>query len=235
MRRIKDIIKKLNDTGSTLVTVIVVVTFVTIIATTILYLSGTNFMMKETNRKTAENFYDTETALEEIKTGLCAVAAEATKEAYFETMINYSITSPYTRYETFETVFLDELERVWNEKCTAVPGTPPDYETYLNSMLSPKYAGCLSFKDGCDGSLDMSEKDDGYAYIRGFIIEFQGADKYYTRIETDFVFTVPIMNWALEKSYSHIEDASGSESVDERKEYDIAEYVNYINWIKSSE
>ena len=235
MRRVNNIIKKLNDRGSTLVTVIVVVTFVTIIATTILYLSGVNFMMKETNRKTAENFYETETALEQIKTGLCEVSAEAVKKAYFDTMINYSITSPFTRYETFEKGFIDELERVWDEKCSAVPGATPDYEGYLQGMLSSEYVSGFKLKDGCTGALDMSEKDDGYVYLRGIVIEYNGGEGYYTKLETDFVFTVPIMNWALEESHTSLTDASGTESVDERNDYDISEYVNYINWIKTSD
>lgn len=56
---------KLNNDGAALVTVIVVITFISILATVILYSSGMNFAMKTTDIKTKVSFYDAETAMEQ--------------------------------------------------------------------------------------------------------------------------------------------------------------------------
>ena len=233
MEKIKKRRFKLNNEGSTIVTVIVVATFLSILATIILYLSGQNFMMKETNRGTVENFYESETVLEEIKMGLSEVAAKAAEQAYVDTMVMFSVTSPFTRYETFETKFFENLEKEWNKKLTENPGVTLTYADVLNNMVPADYAGDFSLAAGCDGSLDMSEASLGYVYLRGLQVTYTGDKGYYTRIDTDFVFTVPIMNWGVSESYKTLTEEHGTEEVDVRNSYDIADYVNYINWVKS--
>ena len=94
--------KKLNNSGSAIVTVIVVVAFISILATTILYVSGMNFYMKMTDLHTKESFYEAETALEEIKAFLMTEAAEAGREAYMDVVINYASTDGYTRYAIYQ-------------------------------------------------------------------------------------------------------------------------------------
>ena len=58
---------KLNNKGSALVTVVIVIAFITILATLILYLSVMNFQMKANDYRTKESFYGAEIPLEEIK------------------------------------------------------------------------------------------------------------------------------------------------------------------------
>ena len=107
---------KLNNTGSAIVTVIVVVTFISILATTILYMSGMNFFMKMTDLRTKESFYDGEMALEEIKAALMAEASMACEEAYTKVVINYAATDGATRYSLFQNEFLSTLETNWQAK-----------------------------------------------------------------------------------------------------------------------
>ena len=141
MKRLFKKIIKLNNAGSTLVSVIVVVTFLTILATTILYLSGANFIMKSTDRYTKENFYDTETALEEIKTGLALVCSEAAKDAYVDTMVSYSVTSSYTRYETFQNRYFKRLLDEGAAQASPSPGVTISFETVLKNMVEDKFKG----------------------------------------------------------------------------------------------
>ena len=49
--------QKQNNAGSAIVTVLVVVTFVTILATVLLYISGMKFQMKVADYRTKESFY----------------------------------------------------------------------------------------------------------------------------------------------------------------------------------
>ncbi|MDE6518408.1 MAG: hypothetical protein K2L18_11285, partial [Acetatifactor sp.] len=61
---------KLNNDGSAIVTVLVVVAFITILATIMLYVSGMNFQMKVADYRTKESFYQAETPVEELRAQL---------------------------------------------------------------------------------------------------------------------------------------------------------------------
>ena len=69
MKDLKKYIKEYNK-GSTLVTVVVVVAFMSILATIILYLAGENYKTKAIDQKTKDSFYDAEVVVEQIKTQL---------------------------------------------------------------------------------------------------------------------------------------------------------------------
>ena len=55
--------KKLDNRGSALLIVILVVGFLTILATTLLYISGMNFQIKQADYQNKKNFYTGETGL----------------------------------------------------------------------------------------------------------------------------------------------------------------------------
>ncbi|MDE6673474.1 MAG: hypothetical protein K2K19_01485, partial [Acetatifactor sp.] len=57
--------RKRNNAGSAMVTVLVVIVVISILATVMLYLSGSNFQMKVTDFRTKESFYQAETTVEE--------------------------------------------------------------------------------------------------------------------------------------------------------------------------
>ena len=235
-------LKKLNNSGSTIVTVIVVITFVTILATTILYLSGMNYFMKATDRKAKENFYNAEVCLEEVKAGLVELAAEAADRAYLNTMVKYAVDDSFSRYAEFQDEYFIALEEVWNEAAYDSSGTLNTHLWALKNMVEDEYKSDLSFvgisSDGSNeadfGKLDKSSINSGHVYIRDIKLSYTDASGYYTEITTDFDFIVPEMNWAITESLSNTTSVSdaGTEKPDVRKEYDIAEFVNYSNWQK---
>ena len=81
---------KLNNKGSAIVTVLIVIIFVSILATTILYLAGRNARMKATDRQTKESFYETERTMEEIKAGLVRISSLAYEDAYRRVISEYA-------------------------------------------------------------------------------------------------------------------------------------------------
>ena len=243
-RKLKKLVNKSNNRGASLVLVIVVVTFISILATMLLYIAGNNYLMKITELNTKKNFYATETALEEAKEGLCLICAEAAEDAYVDTMVRYSVSSSYSRYETFEQIYLQKLEEAWDEEAAAVsasgiPGTE-DYLTVLKSYVEDKYKSCISFSTETDehgdplydGTLDTSMMASGYIYLRGIVVEYTEND-FTTQITTDIVFTIPEMNWSVNESYK-TENSEATETKNNRNNYDISEYVNYYNWQKTS-
>lgn len=82
-------LNKSDDRGSTLVTVIVIVAFVSILATIMLYLAGENYKTKAIDQKTKESFYEAEEVVELFKTQLVVDVAKAAQEAYIATNADY--------------------------------------------------------------------------------------------------------------------------------------------------
>ena len=119
--------KKLNNDGSTLVIVIILIAFVSILTTTLLYLANMNYQMKATDYRTKVSFYGSEVPMEEIRMQLTADAANATEEVYKEMLVNYG---NYTsddgglRQAKFQELFLNKVYTDWETRST-VAGTPP--------------------------------------------------------------------------------------------------------------
>ena len=86
----KDTRHKLNNEGSAIVTVLIVIIFISILATTVLYLAGRNMKMKATDRYTKESFYQTEKTMEEIKAGLVRIASLSYDDAYKAVIAQYA-------------------------------------------------------------------------------------------------------------------------------------------------
>lgn len=73
---------KMNNKGSTLLTVIIIMVLVGILGSMMLSVTMTNLQMKMVERKAKENFYTCEIAMDEIRTGLQELTAEKIREVY---------------------------------------------------------------------------------------------------------------------------------------------------------
>lgn len=231
-------IHKLNNEGSAIVTVIVVVAFISILATTILYLSGMNFFMKATDLKTKKSFYTAETALEEVKAELTAEVAKASEEAYTYVMINYASTDGYSRYTLFQDKFFEVLTENWEAKRVIPPvATPVSYEEMLKAMVDAEYRGGLTLRTGDipdAGSIDLTHQSDGYALMKGVRVEY-AEDGFTTIISTDFMITVPEFNWGVDvaqTTWAADDDAEKKAEKLTRDSVDIMKCVAYCNYVK---
>jgi len=84
MRKLRN---KLNNSGSTLLLVIVCIAFIGILGSLMLSVSATNFQMKMIESKSKENFYSCEIAMEEIRVGVQELTAETIKTIYENTVL----------------------------------------------------------------------------------------------------------------------------------------------------
>ncbi len=111
--------KKLNrkpDKGSALVSVLVIVAFISILATIVLYLAATNYKMKIADSRTKESFYEAEEVVELFKANLTLDVAEAARRAYGRCNSEYVfLSSKENRREHFLIAFNNELQNVWEE------------------------------------------------------------------------------------------------------------------------
>ena len=108
---------KLNNRGSALISVLVVTTFITIIATTMLYMAAMNYQQKLTDYQNKESFYDAEKSLDELKSLLVADVQEAYVYAYNKTgrQILLLKTSD-ARRNYFQDEFMAKLNEIWAER-----------------------------------------------------------------------------------------------------------------------
>lgn len=108
--------RKLNNRGSAMVTVIVVVVFVSILATTLLYISVLNYQMKVVDYNTKVTFYEAEVPMEEIRAQLVIDASDAFGKAYRRTISQFATLDSNRREMEFRTAFYRELLSIWDER-----------------------------------------------------------------------------------------------------------------------
>lgn len=216
-----------NNSGSAIVTVLVIVAFVTILATAILYLALSNFRMKMTERKTEEIFYESETSLEEIKTNLTLFLSKSCEEAYIEILPVYAKTDADTRKSLFLSNAVDKIETNWKDKTSYTIGDSDDVrrgkiKAYLESCCNVKTGLTVDFT----GEFDTTHASEGYFLLTGVVVEYV-KDDYYSKITTDFIINYPSIEFSLENDTSVTDPTTHG-----RTELDYTEYVQYMNWKK---
>ena len=106
---------KLDNRGSALVSVLVITTFITIIATTMLYMAAMNYQQKQTDYQNKQSFYGAEKALDEFKSILVSDVQDAYLYAYNETSKNFLWRKDdLTAY--FQESFMNALNEKWKER-----------------------------------------------------------------------------------------------------------------------
>ena len=80
---------KKNNKGSALIVCIIILLFVSILATVILYMSGINYRMKKNEYNTKVTFYSGEIYLERMQSNLVIPVSEAMGNAYMATNSNF--------------------------------------------------------------------------------------------------------------------------------------------------
>ena len=221
--------KKMNNKGAALITVVVIISFVSILATVALYLSGLNFSMKATDIKTKDSFYEAETALEEIKASLILEASTAFDEAYTKVMSQYgNYYDGGSRATAFKSEFFNRLQTNWQSKLSDLTDKPGSCATVLNSMVSAPYTGSISVVGS--GEFNLSHVDEGYVLLEGVCLAYTKND-FTTEIQTDYMIKLPDVKWEADHSNKSWTVGDTTEEV-KNKTIDMAEYVQYYNWVK---
>ncbi len=243
---------QVNNAGTALITAIVVVAFVTILATTILYVAGRNYYVKVTDLRTKASFYEAETGLEEIKAALAVEVSKASKVAYQYVMEHHAGMDEAALEATFNEKFFEALLANWDTSVRAKVGlneadpiTDGNYLAYIQSCTEALYnVGGNSIKLIGDGSHSLGRivwdttmdatgttVKNNYATLYGVHLEYTSTEGYTTIISTDFVIFPPDINWTFEEEAP--DGASPSpEPPSEVKEVDLTQCVQYSNWVK---
>ncbi|MDE6701218.1 MAG: hypothetical protein K2K10_09460 [Acetatifactor sp.] len=238
--------KKMDDRGSALLTVVLVVGFLTILATTLLYISGMNFQIKQADYQNKKSFYTGETGLEEIRAHLMEDASEAAARAYNNVPMRFVTTGTKDfRQLEFNNEFVAQLQEIWNNKL-AMEGNNwrnliRNYYTNGTDPSSP-YTMRLDPNDiydsNHDGVLDSSEllevhDADGYIRIRGMRMTYTNPDNGRTTIiTTDMDVYAPNLDWSAEGTSKELAAGVTAEMAARRTTVDVSKCVRYANWKK---
>lgn len=106
-----------NNKGAAMVTVIVVIAFICILTTLLLYLSVMNYQMKSTDYKTKVSFYGAEVPLEELRVCLAEDMSACSEQAYKSVMSQYSaLPSADLRSAEYEKIMWQNMQTIWNAR-----------------------------------------------------------------------------------------------------------------------
>lgn len=206
---------KLNNEGSALVTVLIVALFISILATTILYLASRNYIMKQTDRKNKESFYETEATVETIKAHLEIMASMAYEEAFGATLSQYASVDTNTRTQTFFNAFINSFSNQWNADLALSPNFYDGLRA-ANPLIQSINYGTLD-------TADATASGKRAVYVRGVTVEYENTDGYYSKITTDFLIEIPLINLGVDQ-YTAVDEAVSS------NDKNTAELVQYTNW-----
>ncbi len=215
--------RKLNNSGAALVTVIIVIAFISIMVTVMLYMSGMNYQMKSTDKETKDSFYEAETAMENIRSALMVEAKNAYQVAMQTVMPEFINMAEADRRKLYNEAFEDALmEQTFHD----AEGNPIDLEAYLQAVSG--YPSNVTTTSTVPA--DFSS-DDGFLVIENISIAYT-KDGYYTQITTDIKIAAPDLDWQLDKAQTSWADGSDVLNALTRDSYTMADSITYKNWKK---
>lgn len=131
---------KLDNKGAALISVVAVTIFLSIVATTIIYISGKNYQIKANDYQNKNTFYQAEMALDEFKAALADDVSEAFKFAYREFMTDYANqTSGDKLNELYQERFFDYLYYKWTKEVKYGTDIPDNVESYVTAKGESVY------------------------------------------------------------------------------------------------
>lgn len=220
---------KLNNKGAALVSVLVVTTFITIIATTMLYMAAMNYQQKLTDYQNKQSFYGAEKALDELKSVLVGDVQEAYVTAYNKTTRQFLVLkTEQARNEYFQDAFIHELNEKWKTRVT----TGGDNLTAVRSVMTGAYA---AEADSIYRVLDYGVYETATSTGTAKKFALKGVQSKYTSgayttfIYTDICMEPPKVIWA--DQYSSAGDTVAQPA--ERETIAFTDYVFYVNWRKA--
>lgn len=245
---------KLNNRGSAIVTVIVVTIFITILATTLLFVSGRNYIMKQTNYQNTKSFYAAEETLDKLKELLVAEVDKAFDEAYRDMMRNYATivsegdteaVANDKRFRYYVDSFTKYLEKEWQDRVAAQGSSLAAVKHFMEveqdaeHKVSPDMTKLITKVNGftilpIDNVSRFVIRD-----VQVYYVDDKGFSAY---ISTDIVLTPPDYRVEGETGTPDPTEPETSEPVDpadppavgEPDKVNMSEHVMYVNWKKNN-
>lgn len=201
---------KSNNDGASLVTVLVLVSLIVIIVGLLLTMTLTNYFMKQQNVAAQQNFYDAESALEEVRQGLLGDLSDAAGLAYTRTLEQYESLSAEDRQNYFRKICYEELCQILQDG-SAVDGKRYYDADHLAGFLTDTKQKTLSDgsvvgvsietvcqDDEADGTRRenrLNQETDGIV-LKNVKISYVDQKHNKTSISTDIALTYPQVDFS---------------------------------------
>ena len=221
---------KLNNEGSALLTVIVVVAFITVLATTMLYITGMNYQMKQTDYQNKKSFYKAEEALDGLKAVLAEDMSDAFQYAYQEVMVQYASLEGDARQAAFNGAFLDYLDADWSAKESNRLVLSQTLTDEIRDRMSANSYDARYFIEAEAGEAPIElvcDRANGRFVIRNIRVRY-AENGYSSFICTDIAFCVP----DLDLEHSSSANNAWTSSSPDRQAVVLTDYIIYMNWTK---
>ena len=185
----------MDSSGSTLITVIVAIAFVTILTTIILGTTVVNVRMKGIDRRTHDDFYYAEKSLNDIYTGIGQEVAVLAGHEYDAALKKVGESDAYSTSKDVENEFRGQfIQKVYNLYKDIDKG---DLEEYIQGTSKGKVekdpeVKCLK-KNG-----EECDADSVYAYrieIRNVQVSVTDSSQYRSVISTDIIIDIPTLDF----------------------------------------
>ncbi len=193
----KSKILKVDNKGAAMVMVIVIIAFVSVLTTILLYLANMNYQMKSTDYKTKVSFYGAEVPLEELRVLMTKDVSIAAKSAYESIEYDYASMTAANRNSMFQTKFIEEYLKIWELRTQDVAAATPSYWDWQDG-LEAAYASCSAHPG--DYHILMDDQWDGTK------CDVSSCSKAYHIIMND-------TNLATDRLKSHVDSSTGKMSI----------------------
>lgn len=220
---------KLNNRGSAIVTVLVVVAFITILATVMLYISGSNFQMKVADYRTKESFYQAEIPVEELRAQLVEDVQLAFAKAYSTAMSEFSgLGDAQNAEDNYRRLFCDEMNKIWAGRCPNDADGNRRWRVGIEMVAAQPTDGGIWDVTVAPPSAKFDDSkmfSEGWLILRGVKFTYDSSEGYTSIISTDYCITIPEVQWPDANGYYGA--AAGTE-----ERLNFSSCVNYMNWTK---
>ena len=175
-----------NNRGSGIVVVLVSMACVALMGASLLFMSYTAMRMRATERQASRDFYNAETAIDEIRAGVQSIASEAIAVAYKSVLETYSSSTLIN--QRFENAFVDALE---DSNLLTHSGTQYVENTLKSYVSAP--SGVVEVVCGSGtgtGSVTRLPVED-VIVLEDISVTHTAANGYTTQISTDIAIGMP--------------------------------------------
>lgn len=218
---------KLNNEGSALITVLVVTTFITILATTMLYVSAMNFQQKQTDYENKQSFYEAEKTLDELKSILVKDVQTAYVEAYNQTQKNFlKLGTADARKTYFQEQFMSAMSKTWDNRVSSSGSLLKAVQSVMTGEYVTEAPNFYKIYDYGVYQTSVSGATMQKFALRGVQVKYT-VGNYTTFLYTDICLEPPNIDWSADSFSPTVGTAT------DREKIAFTDYVSYVNWRKA--
>lgn len=216
-----------DNKGSVMVMVIVIIAFIAILVSVLMFVSFSGYQMRAVDRRGKDNFYTAETVLDEINVGLQGEISGALSKAYNEVMNNFALyKSANARNKAFHEIYYKDLqERLRKSSAEENNYSVEKLRTYLSvGSLGDGDGTRTSFLSGTatygaivESNLEYATEPEKYKMeivnnskllLKDLKVSFVDENGYISIISTDIRINLPSVNFSQASALPDLESCS---------------------------